>query len=234
MLQLLVGLEFLRANPKGYLLQAFDFRRQFLYQWTVNWRFVDEDVFLSREFAIGLLVTHVSILLLFILTRWTKPMGVSITQELRSIFVARSSEEQKRVRDLVTPEFILTTMLTANAIGMLCARSLHYQFFSWIGWATPFLLYRSKLHWVLQYFIWSGQELAWNKYPSSDLSSKIVVGVLALTVLEVWVATDDTPDLKILNPEMLRKAQARKLAGAKSSNGAVKVPTNSSQKIHRP
>ena len=57
---------------KNYVLKAFDLGRAFLWKWTVNWRFVDEKIFLSREFAWSLLLGHAFTLSLFILTRWIK------------------------------------------------------------------------------------------------------------------------------------------------------------------
>ena len=47
-IQYLVASPFLKEDPWAYLRSAFDLGRVFLYKWTVNWRMVDEDVFLSR------------------------------------------------------------------------------------------------------------------------------------------------------------------------------------------
>lgn len=188
--QLLLALPFLRANAPGYLRSAFDLSRQFKYQWTVNWRFVSESTFLSREFAVGLLVVHASLLLLFATTRWTQPSRRSVPAFLKMLYIAPPEPDRAAMAARVTPEFILTSVLTANAIGMLCARSLHYQFFSWIAWATPWLLWCAELPPLLQGLVWLGQEVAWNQYPSTELSSRIVVGVLGAMVVRVWVATD--------------------------------------------
>ena len=66
---------------------------------------------------------------------------------------------------------------------MLCARSMHYQFYAYIAWALPFLLWRSKINPMLQIMLWLGNELAWNQYPPNSLSSKIIIGVLGVTIL---------------------------------------------------
>ncbi|RXN05311.1 dol-P-Man:Man(5) c(2)-PP-Dol alpha-1,3-mannosyltransferase [Labeo rohita] len=68
--QLVLGLPFLLVNPVGYVSRAFDLGRQFLFKWTVNWRFLPEDVFLCRYFHLALLLAHITTLLLFALKRW--------------------------------------------------------------------------------------------------------------------------------------------------------------------
>ena len=69
-LQGLLGLPFLQEYPWEYLAGAFDFSRVFLYKWTVNWRFVPEEIFISKPFAKGLLTIHLVILVVFLLRRW--------------------------------------------------------------------------------------------------------------------------------------------------------------------
>ena len=51
---------------------AFNLGRQFLFKWTVNWRFLPEWLFLSRYFHISLLACHLTVLLLFYLCKWTR------------------------------------------------------------------------------------------------------------------------------------------------------------------
>ncbi|CAL8281654.1 unnamed protein product [Lota lota] len=69
-IQLLLGLPFLMENPAGYINGAFDLGRQFMFTWTVNWRFLPEWLFLSRYFHLLLLCAHLLTLLLFALRRW--------------------------------------------------------------------------------------------------------------------------------------------------------------------
>ncbi|KAF2467669.1 Lethal(2)neighbour of Tid protein, partial [Lindgomyces ingoldianus] len=177
-----------RMQAPSYFSRAFQLTRVFLYKWTVNWRFVDESTFLSKPFAIGLLAVHVGLLALFGLNRWNKPAQ---RRSLREFLMLLKDEprDQDHIAKRVTPSFIMTTMLTATAIGMLCARSLHYQFYAYIAWTTPFLLWRAGFHPIIQYALWAAQEWAWNVYPSTSASSMTVVGVLAVTVFGAWWGT---------------------------------------------
>ncbi|KKY38257.1 putative dolichyl-p-man:man cpp-dolichyl mannosyltransferase [Diaporthe ampelina] len=176
--------------PGAYFGRAFEFSRQFLFKWTVNWRFVGEETFLSRAFSTSLLVLHASVLLTFIFTRWLPPTGKSLVDVLQATFSpdGRGRNWQPLFRGF-TPKYILTTILTANVIGLLFARSLHYQFYSYLAWSTPYLLWRGGLHPVLQYILWALQEWAWNVFPSTPTSSAVVVGVMAITVTAVWFGT---------------------------------------------
>ncbi|KAK7721243.1 dolichyl-P-Man:Man(5)GlcNAc(2)-PP-dolichol alpha-1,3-mannosyltransferase [Diaporthe eres] len=190
-LQAQLAVPFLK-HPGAYFGRAFEFSRQFLFKWTVNWRFVGEETFLSRAFSTSLLALHVSVLLTFIFTRWLPPTGKSLGDVLKATLSpdSRGRNWQPLFRAF-TPKYILTTILTANVVGLLFARSLHYQFYSYLAWSTPYLLWRGGLHPVLQYVLWALQEWAWNVFPSTPLSSAVVVGVMAITVTAVWFGTSD-------------------------------------------
>jgi alpha-1,3-mannosyltransferase len=45
------------------------------------------------------------------------------------------------------------------------------------------------MHPTFQYGLWAVQEWAWNIYPSTDISSMAVVGILFTTVASVWWGT---------------------------------------------
>jgi alpha-1,3-mannosyltransferase len=189
LLQVLIGVPFLASNPWGYLRKAFEFSRQFFFKWTVNWRFVGEETFLSKRFSLALLGLHVVVLVGFIANRWLKPARKSVAGLVAPLLQGKSPfspQEQQAVARDITPQYILTTILSANVIGLLFARSLHYQFYAYLAWSTPFLLWRSGAHPVLQYLLWAAQEWAWNVYPSTPISSGVVVGVMAITVAFVW------------------------------------------------
>ena len=188
--QVALAVPFLRANTWGYAARAFELSRRFLFRWTVNWRFVGEDVFLSRPFAAALLALHAAALVALAAGRWLRPTRKPLGDLVAPMLVFASpftDREEKELTKSVNPRYVLTTLLTANVVGLLFARSLHYQFYAYLAWATPYLLWRSGVHPVVQYGLWALQEWAWNVYPSTPLSSAAVVGVLAATVALVWV-----------------------------------------------
>ncbi|KAJ5327299.1 hypothetical protein MYU51_017821 [Penicillium brevicompactum] len=178
LIQILLAVPFLQVNPTGYFSRAFELSRQFLFKWTVNWRFMGEETFLSREFSLGLLVVHISLLVIFFAS-WVKPSGTNVFRFLQGTLQGR----QQKVP--LSKSFVMTVMLSSLAIGLLCARSLHYQFFAYLAWATPFLLWRAGVHPVLIYAVWALQEWAWNVYPSTSVSSGVVVLSLAVQVFGV-------------------------------------------------
>lgn len=184
--QVTIAWPFLPVNPVGYLSRAFEFSRQFLYQWTVNWRFLGEETFLSRQFAIVLTAANLGLLAIFVATRWLQPSHGSIAEFVSALWRPPPLPMQQRISLRVTPSYIMKTTLTSMAIGLLCARTLHYQFYSYIAWSTPFLLWKSRMHPLAIYSVWAAQELAWNVYPSTNASSAAVVGCLMIQVLGVW------------------------------------------------
>jgi len=135
------------------------------------------------------LSAHVVLLLAFLHTRWLRPASISLAGVKRMLLSPPSQQQQERITSRVTPDFVLTTVLSAMMIGCLCARSLHYQFYAYIAWSTPFLLWRAGLHLVIVYVIWAAQEVAWNVYPSTNASSLVVVGSLLVAVGSGWRAS---------------------------------------------
>ena len=170
-----------------------------MFKWTVNWRFVGEETFLSKNFSLGLLVLHASLLMVFSL-HWLKPFRTNVFQS--------QGDLTKGHRGTVTLSkfFIMTAMLSSLAIGLLCARSLHYQFYAYLAWASPFLLWRTGIHPALIFAAWTMQEWAWNVYPSTNASSAVVVLSLALQVFGVFFNGPNELDSNRGKATDLRKA----------------------------
>jgi alpha-1,3-mannosyltransferase len=170
----------------------------------VNWRFIGEETFLSRPFSLALLALHATLLGAFFATQWLRPTDRSPAAALKQLVHLPSQEAQAKIARRITPDFILTTILSAIIVGCLCARSLHYQFYAYIAWSTPFLLWRSGLHPILVYMIWAAQEWAWNVYPSTSASSSVVVSTLAITVVGAWFGTS-SKGVAVIDDERQRK-----------------------------
>lgn len=64
-MQLVLGAPFLIANPVAYVIGSFNLGRVFLFEWTVNWRFLPEHIFVHSGFHIALLALHLVILATF-------------------------------------------------------------------------------------------------------------------------------------------------------------------------
>ena len=192
MLQVMTAVPFLdpKIGDAGmYFTRAFEFSRQFLYTWTVNWRFVAEETFLSRGFQVGLLILHISILVAFIHTRWVGPSRLSnLRHFLRKFAIQEKGAVDDDVSARVTPTFVMDSMLVSMAVGLLCARSLHYQFYAYLGWATPYLLWRSGGGPVWVLVNWAAQEYAWLIFPQTEIGSMIVVFELAVQVMSGLIA----------------------------------------------
>jgi len=69
--QLLLGLPFLSTFPIEYLTKAFELGRVFMYKWTVNFKFLPESVFVSKEFSLALLLLTLTAYILFAI-KWIK------------------------------------------------------------------------------------------------------------------------------------------------------------------
>ncbi|KAK6458134.1 Dolichyl-phosphate-mannose-glycolipid alpha-mannosyltransferase [Scheffersomyces xylosifermentans] len=174
----------------NYINQAFNFQRKFLYKWTVNWRFVPEETFLSDIFSNALLAGHVIVLLFFVFTRFldSRITGKSILQLIKDAFKPSSTVSSKNLLlDFnAGPKIIMLIFSTTNVIGVLFSRSLHYQFLSWYCWQLPFLLYMTGWHFAIGIALWGVHEWSWNVYPSTNESSIALVSVLSVVLLGVW------------------------------------------------
>ena len=197
-LKVLLAVPFTLAHAPTYVSKAFDFGRTFLWEWTVNWRFMGEKAFLSSKFAWTLLIGHFMTLLFFIITRWlqyTIPLILIMAnfflyrpsrKALYGFIKANLSHPTHPLRRDISNKTILTILFTSNMIGSLFARSLHYQFYSWTAWTMPFLLWRTGWNPAAQYGTWMIEEWAWNVFPSTGASSLAVVGVYIAVLAGVW------------------------------------------------
>lgn len=182
------GAETIRWN---YINQAFDFKRQFLYLESINWKFVSQDFFLSREFLTILLALNLAVLFFFVLTRFLSERIINKSLPILIIdaFSFKSTIKKKNliINSKQGPKLVLLILSMSNLIGILFARSLHFQFLSWYCWQLPILIYWTNLHVVAGALLWIVHEICWNVYPSAAWSSAVLVfGVLPVILGGVW------------------------------------------------
>nr|XP_020451393.1 dol-P-Man:Man(5)GlcNAc(2)-PP-Dol alpha-1,3-mannosyltransferase [Monopterus albus] len=181
-IQLLLGLPFLLENPVGYMSRAFDLGRQFMFKWTVNWRFLPEWLFLNRYFHLLLLAAHLLTLLLFAFCHWKRPRE-SILELLKEPGKRKVPAQKNTVNQMVL------ILFTSNFIGMCFSRSLHYQFYVWYFHTLPYLLWSGgvkKLAHLLRVLILGLIELS--PSPPTNGSSAALHICHAIILLCLWLA----------------------------------------------
>jgi len=154
--QLLVAVPFLVENPLNYIIGAFNLGRVFMFKWTVNFRFVPEEIFVSKYFHISLLAVHIVILACIAPYAYRFLMAYA---KIRNLDIPHSAQL------LVLPLFL------CNFVGVMCARSLHYQFYIWYYHTLPYLAWCTEYSTVARLLILGIIEMCWNTYPSTVYSS---------------------------------------------------------------
>ncbi|KAI8899241.1 Dolichyl-P-Man:Man(5)GlcNAc(2)-PP-dolichyl mannosyltransferase, family GT58 [Globomyces pollinis-pini] len=178
--QVILGLPFLMVSTENYLSKAFEFSRAFLYKWTVNWRMIPLNVFEMPAFSYILLSLHLAFLLIF-LFKWTRPNG-GIWKVFRTGLRGQSA---------ITNDQIIYSLFTSNFIGIVFARSLHYQFYSWYFHTIPFLLWKTSFPILAKLLLFFAIEYCWNVYPSTITSSTILLSSHLLILFGLVISKED-------------------------------------------
>ena len=182
--QLFLGLPFLYGNFWSYLRGSFDLGRVFEHKWTVNYRFLDRFVFENQYFHLTLLLLHLILLVVFFpklrkfLTSYAKLNKVIIDLKDSKMRKGRNDNVKLKEKDSVnfskvSQLFVLPFFVT-NLIGVSCARSLHYQFYSWYFHSLLYLVHCTPYRKPVMFLLLALIELCWNIYPSTSLSSVLL------------------------------------------------------------
>ncbi|KAG0471726.1 hypothetical protein HPP92_016272 [Vanilla planifolia] len=200
LIQVLLGLPFLLSHPMSYISRAFNLGRVFIHFWSVNFKFVPEDIFTSKEFACSLLVIHLTLLLVFSHFKWCKNEGGLLnlmrsrvhdaTSKLSNIHQFTSCKPRVHI---LHKQHIATVMFVGNFIGIICARSLHYQFYSWYFFSLPYLLWKTPFPTIIRMLLFAGVELCWNVYPSSSCSSLLLLFIHIIILWGLWISPIEHP-----------------------------------------
>ncbi|KAG2697424.1 hypothetical protein I3760_07G105200 [Carya illinoinensis] len=195
LVQILLGLPFILSHPFAYISRAFNLGRVFIHFWSVNFKFIPEPLFVSKEFAVSLLIAHLVLLVAFTHYRWCRHEG-GLLNFLHSRFLSlKRSDFSNSSFKILKKEHIVTTMFVGNFIGILCARSLHYQFYSWYFYSLPYLLWRTPFPTLLRLILFIGVEICWNVYPSNAYSSALLLCLHLVILWGLWSAPSEYPYL---------------------------------------
>nr|SVE86082.1 EOG090X04XE [Daphnia similis]SVE86711.1 EOG090X04XE [Daphnia similis]SVE87338.1 EOG090X04XE [Daphnia similis]SVE87964.1 EOG090X04XE [Daphnia similis] len=181
-LQIVLGAPFLLTNPVAYLVGSFNLGRVFLFEWTVNWRFLPEEIFIHPGFHITLLLLHVVLLAIF-----AKPWFR---------YMKSFAKLQPTGVGMVSQLFLLP-LFTANLIGVAFSRSLHYQFYVWYFHTLPYLLWSTPYSIWLRLCILGFIEMCWNTFPSTHASSAMLHVCHILIISGIFWRRHPTKDLNI-------------------------------------
>ncbi|XP_039745339.1 lethal(2)neighbour of tid protein 2 [Pararge aegeria] len=237
--QLLLGLPFLIVEPVAYIKGSFDVGRVFNHTWTVNYRFLDSNIFENKLFHLTLLTIHIFLLIIFMpmcikyfqsycrlkyVQRQVQPQidvknqenkrKSKLRKDIKTTLNTSTNQEEKLSKeqedfinsfeavlqkssdkggkkqlkktidnkskqhysinfDVLSQLFILP-MFLVNFIGIVCARSLHYQFYSWYFHTLPYLLWSTNYTVIVRFLILALVELCWNTYPSTEITSAML------------------------------------------------------------
>lgn len=181
MVQLILGWPFLSTHPASYIKKAFEFDRVFFYEWTVNWKFLPEELFVSKAWAMTLLLCHLGTLVLLAM-KWCnaskKQRDMAKTRE----WMCWNNGNGQNLR--LTPEYIMHTLFVSNYVGITFARTLHYQFYCWYYLSLPMMhwmtigdttnMMTALLHVASSVIAIFSVESAFNTFPATWLSSMIL------------------------------------------------------------
>lgn len=181
LIQLILAWPFLQVNALGYLKRSFDLGRVFLKEWTVNFKFLEEDTF--QALGPMLLLCTLVVWLVFGEYRWSQH---GLLQML-----SRGSSNK------LSPGHVATVMLESNLIGIVFARSLHYQFYAWYVHSLPFLVWRG---WIGHHLpgavcvaVLFGVEVCFNVFPATPMSSAVLQFLHVMLLLSAWLSPKPEP-----------------------------------------
>jgi alpha-1,3-mannosyltransferase len=210
-IQLILGWPFLTTYPISYIKKAFEFDRVFFFKWTVNWKFLPEEMFTSKPWALVLLACHLGVLSM-LANKWWK----SSISQLGDVNARKLMRWKKCSNDDIrlSPEYVIYTMFVSNYVGIVFARTLHYQFYCWYFYSLPMLLWLtsfvpssstdkfSKVMFplVANIFAVAGVEYAFNVFPATELSSAALQISHAYLLLKV--VSSGIPSIQIDKQKM--------------------------------
>lgn len=164
--QLAVGAPFLLEFPVSYISRAFEFSRVFKHEWTVNLKFLDEPTFVSKPVSLLLLLLTLAGFLFFARKFITENAALLKRDKFKWWNL-----DNKGLGENLQKDFIVTAVFLSNFIGVMFARTLHFQFYCWYFHTLPWLLWHAHLPTPVRLTCMIIIEVVFNVFPVTPWSS---------------------------------------------------------------
>lgn len=215
-----LGLPFLLHHPANYINKAFEFSRVFFYKWTVNLKLLPEPIFLHPTTSLLLLVAHL-IILVIVINKYSQAVGGIINvikHGLSGLFMITNKSLFDDSSRQLSPHFIVSVMFLANFVGVIFARSLHYQFYVWYFHTLPYVISLTTSSWptnsalsardvltiVTNVCILAMIEVSWNVFPAQWWSSSILIAAHLYLLVRVLAASVPQPHITKRQPAKVK------------------------------
>ncbi|BGO96190.1 hypothetical protein NBRC10512_003419 [Rhodotorula toruloides] len=186
-----------RSHLTTYLSQAFDFSRTFEWEYTMNWRWLGEEAFENPAWGKMLLVAHAAGLGLWA-WKWAEEDG-GVEKVLKRAMLKPTT---KPALTALTSSRIATLFFVSNLTGIVCARSLHPQFYAWFAHQGVWMVFGTG--WAIEpmhgLVVLSLVEYGFSVWPSTVNSSLGLVLSLLVTLVSVYYV-DSNPSTRQGNKE---------------------------------
>ncbi|CAG9854439.1 unnamed protein product [Phyllotreta striolata] len=100
----------------------------------------------------------------------------SFERQLQASGKVKVQEEPAKLQDKLSKiiQLFVLPFFVTNLIGVACARSLHYQFYSWYFHSLLYLVFCTEYRNSFKFLLLGLIEYCWNVYPSTNISSTIL------------------------------------------------------------
>mmetsp|Transcript_18164 Transcript_18164/g.29484 ORF Transcript_18164/g.29484 Transcript_18164/m.29484 type:complete len:434 (+) Transcript_18164:173-1474(+) len=187
-MQAVLASPFLLTNAGGYMHRAFELGRVFMFKWTVNFKFLPEDIFVSPELALGLVIMNLVVWVCFGQKHFAASTRFGLFGLLRDCVVAPNAVvlPGDRVDRTELAHHIIWVLFTSNFIGIVFCRSIHYQFYSWYFHTLGYLVYTSVDNILIGGALILLVEVCYNVYPATPWSSLLWQATHLFLLLALW------------------------------------------------
>ncbi|CAJ1012689.1 putative ALG3 protein [Leishmania naiffi] len=196
--QVVAGMPFLAHNYKAYLSKSFELDRVFMHRWSLNYQFLDAELFTKPGFGQALLAMTAATWVLLWRMRWAPRTyltdaearvlhpAIADTRRPNTSSLLHAVEDEERMDDEAQEQAVyastLLTFFEANLVGVIFARSLHYQFYTWFFYTVPFVLAYTTYPWPLRIVSCALISQGFESFPPTPRTSVMLQSGFALTL----------------------------------------------------